>query len=231
MANVFIEESTMQAIGDAIREKTGKTDAILPADMPAEIGGISSGDSCYDTFWDTLQNKGGARNYYWAFNYGNWNDKNYNPKYPIVGTALSSSLQNTFYYSGITATKVDIDASNTTSVAGIFYYASSLKTVKKLNLGTKVTGARVAFGGCDSLENITIEGTIQCDWDMSYSPRLTPESMKSVISCLENYAGTSSEYTKTVSFTDECWAALEADSTAPDGGTWEEYVAALGWNT
>jgi hypothetical protein len=106
-----------------------------------------------------------------------------------------------------------------------------LKTVKKLNLGTQVTGAKVAFGSCESLENITIEGTIKCDWNMSYSPLLTPESMKSVISCLENYAGTSSEYTNTVSFTDECWAALEADSAAPDGGTWEEYVAALGWNT
>ena len=40
MANVFIEESTMQAIGDAIREKTKKTAGILPVDMPAEINSI-----------------------------------------------------------------------------------------------------------------------------------------------------------------------------------------------
>lgn len=45
MANVLIEESTMSAIGNAIREKTGKTDLILPADMPTEIEGIESGGS------------------------------------------------------------------------------------------------------------------------------------------------------------------------------------------
>ena len=32
MANVLIEETTMSAIGDAIRAKTGKTEGILPAD-------------------------------------------------------------------------------------------------------------------------------------------------------------------------------------------------------
>lgn len=43
MANVFIEESTMSAIGDAIREKTGKSDLIIPSDMPNEIKNIPSG--------------------------------------------------------------------------------------------------------------------------------------------------------------------------------------------
>lgn len=43
MADVFIEESTMTAIADSIRAKTGKEDKILPADMPAEIDGIESG--------------------------------------------------------------------------------------------------------------------------------------------------------------------------------------------
>lgn len=43
MANVLVEESTMSAIGNAIREKTGKTDLILPKDMPTEIEGIVGG--------------------------------------------------------------------------------------------------------------------------------------------------------------------------------------------
>lgn len=43
MANVFVEESTMSAIGDAIRAKTGKSDLILPADMATEISGITTG--------------------------------------------------------------------------------------------------------------------------------------------------------------------------------------------
>lgn len=42
MAKVFIEESTLSAIGDAIREKTGKTDIIPPLNMPTEIKGLPS---------------------------------------------------------------------------------------------------------------------------------------------------------------------------------------------
>lgn len=59
MANVFIEESTMQAIGDAIREKTGKSEGILPSDMPAEIESIQQNElypakreSNWIRFWD-----------------------------------------------------------------------------------------------------------------------------------------------------------------------------------
>ena len=43
MANVFIDESVMSSIGDAIRSKTGKTDKILPANMPEEIESIEGG--------------------------------------------------------------------------------------------------------------------------------------------------------------------------------------------
>lgn len=43
MAKVFIEETTLTAIGDAIRGKTGKTDLIDPANMSTEIAGIEAG--------------------------------------------------------------------------------------------------------------------------------------------------------------------------------------------
>lgn len=43
MSKVFIEESTLSSIGDAIREKTGKSDLIAPGDMPTEIGAITGG--------------------------------------------------------------------------------------------------------------------------------------------------------------------------------------------
>lgn len=43
MSNVFINESTMAEIGNAIRSKTGKKDLILPKDMAGEIEGIESG--------------------------------------------------------------------------------------------------------------------------------------------------------------------------------------------
>lgn len=43
MSKVFIEESTLTAIGNAIRSKTGGTDLIAPLNMPTEINGISTG--------------------------------------------------------------------------------------------------------------------------------------------------------------------------------------------
>lgn len=43
MSKVFIEESTLSAIGDAIRSKTGGTELIAPLDMPTQITGIISG--------------------------------------------------------------------------------------------------------------------------------------------------------------------------------------------
>lgn len=43
MSKVFIEESTLTAIGDAIREKTSKTELIPPLDMPQEIKDIQTG--------------------------------------------------------------------------------------------------------------------------------------------------------------------------------------------
>ena len=43
MANVFIDENTMKAIADSIRDKTGSTELLLPADMAAAIAEITGG--------------------------------------------------------------------------------------------------------------------------------------------------------------------------------------------
>ena len=47
MANVLIDESTMTAIGNSIRGKTGKADLILPANMASEIDSITVG-GCFE---------------------------------------------------------------------------------------------------------------------------------------------------------------------------------------
>lgn len=44
MSKVSIEESTLTAIGDSIRSKTGSTEKIAPLEMPAAIEGISGGE-------------------------------------------------------------------------------------------------------------------------------------------------------------------------------------------
>ena len=45
MSKVFIEETSLSAIGDAIRAKTGKSDLLSPAQMVTAIGSISGGGS------------------------------------------------------------------------------------------------------------------------------------------------------------------------------------------
>ena len=52
MAKIFIEESTLSAIGNSIRAKTGKTDMISPLNMPTEIASIQSGGSNIDALID-----------------------------------------------------------------------------------------------------------------------------------------------------------------------------------
>ena len=45
MSKVFIEESTLSSIGNAIRNKTGKPGLIAPQDMATEINSVVGGAS------------------------------------------------------------------------------------------------------------------------------------------------------------------------------------------
>lgn len=88
-----------------------------------------------------------------------------------------------------------------------------------------------AFNYANMFTYIGFEGTIATNLNLSACTKLVPESMKKAILCLKNYSGTSDEFTKTIKFAESCWTNLEADSVAPDGGTWSMYVSNLGWNT
>lgn len=43
MANVYLKDTTLKSIGNAIREKTGSSDLLLPGDMPNAIASIVAG--------------------------------------------------------------------------------------------------------------------------------------------------------------------------------------------
>lgn len=58
MAKGLIKDSTLTAIANAIREKTGTTGAMLPAEMAALIQGITGGKIAYGSL--TLPEKTGA---------------------------------------------------------------------------------------------------------------------------------------------------------------------------
>ena len=114
--------------------------------------------------------------------------------------------------------------------ANYMFMSSLAVTIDKIIVNETCTWTN-SFTNAKNLVNITVEGILGQDINISWSP-LSVESMKSVITHLKNYAGTADAGKKTVKFTDACWTALEADSVAPDGNTWRDYVeTTLGWLT
>lgn len=109
-----------------------------------------------------------------------------------------------------------------------FAYCYELETIEMIR-SNQASDFGDAFEECYKLKNITFDGVIGKNINFQYSP-LTVESMKNIISHLADYS-VENTHIYTVTFTDTCWEALEADSTAPNGTTWREYVQnSLGWN-
>lgn len=123
-----------------------------------------------------------------------------------------------------------MDYSSTYGFSNVFLNATSLKTIDKIITAENIKYSNSAFQGCSALKNIIFEGVIGESISFQWSP-LSVDSMKSIISCLKDFSSTTDAGTRTLTFTDDCWAALEADSSSPMGGTWEDYVNSLGWTT
>lgn len=92
MAKIMTDSKHYTDIATAIREKTGSTAQMKPAEMAGQIGGIKSyaegyeaGQTAeYDRFWDALQENGQRKNYDYTFY--RWTAENFKPKYPIRPT-------------------------------------------------------------------------------------------------------------------------------------------------
>ena len=120
---------------------------------------------------------------------------------------------------------------STNGVYRTFEGSRVLETIDKITVpNTGATTFDGSFTNAISLKNVLFEGVIGQSIDFTSSP-LSVDSMKSVIGCLADYS-TENTGVYTIGFSESCWAALEADSTAPDGKTWRNYVeTTLGWLT
>lgn len=185
MANVFIENATLQNIANAIRNKTGKTEKILPAEMPAEIESIETGggDNYYDTFWDNYQDYGNRTDYQYAFSYGGWNDKTFNPKYNMKVLNATSM----FYTSQVTEINKTLDLSECTNCGTMFAYSMVL-TVKDMLVNENLDFSN-AFRACYGLTTLGIRGTIGKTITVQWSNRLSSESVDNIINCLKDLTG------------------------------------------
>jgi hypothetical protein len=136
-----------------------------------------------------------------------------------------------FSYSKMANIDYDLDFSGCKSLNYIFAYASA-EYIKSVRFPTAPTTTSNPFSNCSELVEIRVKGSISFTISFQWCP-LSVESMKSIINALVDYSGTESEHTFTIRFSDDCWVALNADETPPDGYvTWQEYVTnALKWNT
>lgn len=209
----------------------------------------------YDSFWDKFQANGTRTNYDYVFAGNCWNAQNFKPKYDIVpesgvsmfrywratsfdfkahldslGVILDTSkcaACGSMFQDNITVTHIGVISIVATDTITNMFYNAAIETIDEL-IVDEDNAYTNAFYKANNLKNITATGTIAKSFNVSYSP-LTVASMKSIILCLKNYAGTSNEGTYTLKFSSACWTALEADSASPNGGSWVDYVTDLGW--
>jgi hypothetical protein len=205
----------------------------------------------YDRFWDMYQQNGNRISYQYAFGGAGWVDGIFNPKYSLAVLDSSNYMfastgltdishlprMKTMYgcgymfFQAVALTHIGEIEIGTTKLAlnGMFQGATKLHTIDKLIVKSGTTYSST-FTGCTSLANITFEGVIEQSINLQACP-LTVASMKNIIACLAQYGGTAYDGAFTLRFSEDCWTALEADSTAPDGNAWRDYVENLGWLT
>lgn len=214
----------------------------------------------YDKFWGVFQQYGTRTDYRNAFYGAWWNDGVFYPKYDIVAkgstqsifassritnlrkrleecgvildTSGATSLMESFAYQPYNE---ELPIINTTSAPTLTYLVANdakLRKIEKLILKAdgSQTFANTSFQNNRALEDVEFEGVIGDSVNFQWSTSLSVASMKNIIAHLANYAGTDKEGACKVTFPSSCWVALEADSSAPDGGTWEDCVYSLGWN-
>jgi hypothetical protein len=224
-------------------------------------GKAEGGDNYYDEFWDLYQSNGNRKDYNRAFSGVGWTDTTFNPKYDITpnhasGLFAFSKITNLkkllddlgieldfskVAYGRFTQILMDsaitdigvVDASNYESADYLFYNATKLVNVEKLIITDtgKFNFPNSVFQNAKSLKEIRFEGVIGTSINFKDCP-LSTDSMKDIIGHLKNYKGTADDMKYTLTFSGTCWNALEADSTAPNGSTWREYIdTVLGWTT
>ena len=171
MAKVFIEETTLSSIGDAIREKGGTNELINPLDMPDAIYTLPSGggDIPEEAFTIT-----GDCNY--RFSYGGW-DWFIN----LYGRQIKTkNITNCSYMfsEAKTIKKIPFDinltiTSSPVSITNIFKYCYQLEEVPYIIGGeispptgnyTRTTSIEYIFMGCYRLREIPY------DWFWKYIP-------------------------------------------------------------
>ena len=129
MAKVFIEETTLTAIGNAIRSKESSTDLVPVTDMATRITNLPSGggDSGIPEEAFTIS---GKCSYRFAYNNWNWFVEMFGDK---VHTENIDTGSNMFYQaSELVEIPFDININNLSSIDNMFYGMRKLEVCPKI---------------------------------------------------------------------------------------------------
>ena len=155
MAKLFIEDTTLSAIGDAIREKTGSSDLIAPLDMPTAIGSIEAGGGGEDITEIDWTNKSSG-NFVKLPSGGlwDWAIEKYGSiiKFPPTGNTYQKEM---FYQSGLSdLSHLTIPISN--NMDYMFYGCTNLTKLPKFNNTSPIDITYLGrhFAECNRLREI-----------------------------------------------------------------------------
>lgn len=168
MSKLFIENSTLTAIGDAIREKTGKTALIAPGAMPAEIKSIVSGGGggegdCNGLHIpeEALVITGNCDNRFrdgWTWFIESFGDK--------MSSADITNANCMFMSSTLNEIPFELNFKEGTDInMNAMFQGCSMKTAPIMN-NAKPSNISSLFSGCDKLE--TVPANLGSNWDWSY---------------------------------------------------------------
>ena len=181
-----IEGQTLADVADKVRTYTGATNQIKGKDLDIGVDNVyeAGKQAEYDALWDAIQRKGARPHYAYAFSYNGWDDKIFNPKYPITPLNTSGILWMCQWNQLITDMKVPIAAYG--SAQGAFYECKNLKRIPKI-IFDGTTNLSNTFYNCIGLEEMYCEGVIEINgFDVHWSTLLSHDSLMSIINVLQD---------------------------------------------
>lgn len=153
MGKVFIEETTLTSIGDAIRGKTGDSALLNPLDMPTAIESIEAGGGGGTDLPEEALIITGNCNYRFANGGWDWFIEEFGDK---VTTENISNANYMFYYSDITELPFELNFIDGGCVcSSMFQYCENIETIPSIDFKqTSYTTSTYMFRDCGSLKQI-----------------------------------------------------------------------------
>lgn len=226
------------------------------------VEGIEAGKEAeWSVLWDGLQNNGNGTTS--TFRGAGWTDDVFKPKYDIVfdnlcmygfrdcsitdlkgilesrGLSLDTKNIGNFYlfFGNSKLTRIPaVDCSSASLLSQTFYNCKDLVSIDEIKW-TKSNFQWQSVFYCPELVEIRFNGVIDNNISLSYSTKLSADSVESIVSCLKTYSqeDTDNFGKKTITFSRTAWNRFTDEVWLPEifiiqYGSWENYISGIGWN-